>query len=160
MISLQREPYSDALANEILPLGQKCWDEGTALKGESCAYYGHRDVQIEPDLSLYRSVSDSGRLIIFTIRDEAKLVGYAVIMVYRSPHHQKLTTANGDSIYIEPEYRVHSPVLLDKIINEVKSAGAVTLNWWVSKDGHMYALLEKMGFVGDEIVMEKFLCAS
>lgn len=160
MISISREPYSETLQYEILPLAQKCWDEGSLAKGEHCAFHGKRDVQIEPDFVLYKTISDNGRLIIFTIRDEDVLVGYAIVMVYPSPHHKKLITANGDSIYVEIAYRGHSPVLVEKVINEVTETGAVTLNWAVSADSPMYDLLVKFGFVGDEIIMEKLLCAS
>ena len=160
MISIQRESYSDGLAKELLPLAQKCWDEGTLAKGESCAFYGKRDVKIEPDYGFYKFIADSGRLILFTIRDSGALVGYAVILVYRSPHHQKLITANGDSIYVEPAYRVNSPVLIEKVLQEVSTTGAVTINWAVSKDGPMYELLSKYGFTADETIMEKLLCVS
>ena len=159
MITVQQEPYSEALATELLPLAQKCWDEGTALKGESCAYHEFRDVKIEPDLVTYTALADKGALIVFTIRDDLALVGYAVAMVYFSPHHRKILTANGDSIYVDPPYRVHSVVLLEKIIEAVRATGAKTMNWCVSANGPMYDLLCKYGFGADEVVMEKFLCA-
>jgi GNAT superfamily N-acetyltransferase len=160
VIVIEREAYSESLKPEILPLAQKCWDEASAAKGEHCAFNGKRDVKIEPDFALYQAISDNDRLVLFTIRDDAKLVGYAIALVYPSPHHCKLITANGDSIYVEPPYRVHSPVLVEKIINEVSKTGAVTMNWGVTKDEPMYRLLSKFGFVADEVIMEKLLCVS
>jgi len=158
-VTIQREPYSDALGHELLPLAQKCWDEGTVLKGENCAYHAFRNVSIEPDFTMYMELAQKNALIIFTVRDDALLVGYVVAMVYYSPHHCKILTANGDSIYVQPEYRTHSVSLVEKVINEVKLTGAKTMNWAVSPNSPMYDLLGSFGFVGDEVVMEKLLCA-
>lgn len=159
-VTIQRQEYSDALGQEILPLAQKCWDEGTLLKGESCAYHEFRNVKIEPDFSVYRALSAKGSLIVFTVRDNEVLVGYATAFLYNSPHHCKILTANGDSIYVEPEYRAHASLLMERMINEVKSKGAATMNWMVSPDGPMFEVLSSFGFVGDEIVMEKFIARS
>ena len=159
-VIIEEEPFSQELMTEILPLAQKCWDEATEAKGENCAYHGKRGVQIEPDVDLYQSISDMGRLVIYTMRDEGKLVGYAVALIYPSPHHRKLLTANGDSIYVEEPYRTHSPVLIGKIIKAVEKSGAVTVNWGVTLGSPMYEVLKKFGFVADEVIMEKLLCAS
>jgi hypothetical protein len=158
-VVIERETYSDALGRELLPLAQKCWEESSAEKGERCAFYGHRDIQIEPDFQLYKALSDTDRLILLTVRDGSALVGYAVIIVYVSPHHCKFIAANGDSLYVEPKYRIHSPVLIDKVISEVKRTEAVSLNWGVSPGSPLYEMLLKLGFVGDEVIMEKRLCA-
>ena len=159
MTTIQKEPFSEALCKEILPLAQKCWDEGTELKGETCSYHEFRKgIVIEPDFDLYRQLAEVGRLVIFSIRD-SRLVGYVVAYVYRSPHHVKLLVANGDSIYIEVEYRSYAAAIIKPLLTELKTMGAVSMGWAVSQNGPMYELLKSLGFVGDEIIMEKLLCA-
>ena len=156
---IARESYSESLHREILPLAQKCWDESTRDKDDTCAFYGKRDIQIEPDFDVYQAIDEAGNLIIYTARDDSRLVGYAIALLYVSPHHRKMKTANGDSIYLEPDYRVLAPVLVEKVMADVKEAGAVTLNWGVTKDGPMHELLKRFGFVADELIMERILCA-
>jgi hypothetical protein len=160
MVSIQREAYNESLGQEFLPLAQKCWDEGTALKGENCSYHGHRDIAIDPDYLLYRQLADAGRLLLFTIRDAGILVGYAVSYVFASPHHRKLLVANGDSIYVERGYRAYTPALIEMLLKELKSLGVTNMGWAVSQNGPVYELLCKLGFVADEIIMEKLICVS
>lgn len=159
-VTIQKESFSDTLCQEILPLAQKCWDEGTALKGENCSYHGKRDVEIEPDFGLYRGLSDAGRLVLITARDSAVLVGYIVAYLYQSPHHKKMLVANGDSIYIEPEFRACTATMIKLLLAELEARKALTIGWAVSQTGPVYDLLCALGFVGDEIIMEKLICAS
>jgi hypothetical protein len=158
-IAIQKESFSDALCQEILPLAQKCWDEGTALKGETCAYHGQRAIVIEPDFALYGRLAEAGTLVLVTARYSTKLVGYIVGYLYQSPHHKKMLVANGDSIYIEPEYRGHAASMIEVFLADLKARGALTIGWPVSQTGPVYDLLRALGFVGDEIIMEKLICA-
>lgn len=158
-VTIQKESFSDTLCQEILPLAQKCWDEGTEIKGETCSYHEYRrGVQIDPDFASYQRLETARALALFTMRDTA-LVGYIVAYTYRSPHHKKLIVANADSIYVENPYRGHSPVMIGMLLEALKAMGAISVGWAVSKDSPMYELLCALGFVGDEVIMEKLLCA-
>lgn len=159
-VSIQREPYSEALCKEILPLAQKCWEESTALKGENCSYHEYRDLLIEPDWGLYQRLAELGLLVIFTIREEGALVGYVIVNIYQSPHHCKLKVANGDTIYVVPKYRGQTAALIRKLLAELKSMKVTNMGWAVSANGPVYAMLKKFGFAVDEVIMEKLICAS
>ena len=159
-MKIEKEKFSDELMAEVLPLAQKCWDESTAFKGETCAYVGERDFKIEPNIDAYRTIDEQGLLVIITLRDETKLVGYAIGFLYTAMHHKHILCAIGDSIYIEPEFRSYTAVVASKLESEVKELGAEIMGWPVHFNGPVYELLKAMHYVGDDIVMEKRLCVS
>jgi hypothetical protein len=158
MIIITKETFSREVFDEILPLAQKCWNESTEYKAESCAYYGERDFQIEPDFDSYKRFADNGWLVLVTIRDEADLRGYVVGLLYQSMHHRKILGALGDSAYVEPEYRSYTAVMVEKFENELASLGVAIIGWPVHVNGPVYPLLKSSGYSGDDIVMEKRLC--
>jgi hypothetical protein len=161
MIEIEREEFNSKLAEEMLPRAQACWNESTAFKGESCAYYGDRDFQIEPDTAAYQGLSDQGKLVVVTIRDDGNLKGYVIGFTYYSLHHRKILCGIGDSIYIEPDYRTHTWALAKRFEKEMEGLGVKILGWPVHFNGPVYDVLKAKGYVGDDIVMEKRinLCA-
>jgi len=154
---IAREPFSRALFGELVPLAQRCWKEGTKDKGDACAYHGERDYDIEPDVEQYERLGPA--LIILTLRDDRRLVGYGVGFTHRGLHHKHITCAIADSLYIEPEHRAHFPELIGRFERELAQAGAQIIGWPVSPNGALYPLLLARGYVADDIVMEKRVCA-
>jgi hypothetical protein len=157
-VTIEQEPFDMRLFEQILPLGQKCWEESTILKDKTCAYYGERDFQIVPDVEQYQRFADSGALLIVTVRDSARMVGYLAGFTYRSLHHKRILGAICDSIYIEPDYRSYAVVAIEKFETQMASRGATILGWPTTPNGPIHRILEARGFVGDDIVMEKRLC--
>jgi hypothetical protein len=155
------EPFSVELFDELIPLAQKCWDEGTKDKGVSCAYHGERDYQIEPDRDRYQELDKSGALIIVTLRNDRKLVGYCTGILYRALHHKHILCGNADSLYVEPEHRTYMVIrLIDRFEDELKARGVQIIGWPTHERGPIFKLLQVRGYVGDDIVMEKRLkCA-
>lgn len=159
VINIEREPFSLDLYKEILPLAQKCWEENTKVKAESCAFYGERDFAVEPDVDTYKRLADEGSMLIVTLRDE-RLEGYIIGFLYRSWHHKKLLCGNVDSIYVEPRYRSYTLVMTERLEKEMRKAGAVIIGWPAHPASPVYDLLTALGYVGDDVVMEKKLCVS
>jgi hypothetical protein len=159
-VAIDIEPFNDALLAEIMPLAQKCWNESTTVKGESCAFYGERDFDIEPCVELYQNLHDNGAMVIVTLRDDGVLRGYVEGFVYRSLHHGKVKGGIGDSVYIEPNYRVYAGVLTKRFEDEMQARGVGIIGWPTQLNGPVYGVLKAMGYTGDDIVMEKRLCAS
>lgn len=153
------QTYTDALHAEILPLAQKCWEESTEAKAERCAFYGERSFQIEPDVERYKQLQASGALIIVTLRQYESLLGYVVGFTYRALHHKKILGAIGDSIYVEPRWRSSAGPLVDYFVEELERRGVQIIGWPCDPEGYVCKLLEARGFVGDDLVMEKRLCA-
>lgn len=159
-IDVAKEQLNDELFAEIVPLARKCWDESTSIKGESCAYHGDRDFEIEPDSDQYQALANAGALTLITLRDEGKLIGYAIGILYRSLHHRKILCGFGDSMYIEPLYRFNYAALMaERFEAELAAAGADIIGWPAHKNSSLYGFLKSRGYVGDDVVMEKLLCA-
>lgn len=159
-VEISKEPLSDELLTEILPLAQKCWEESTTIKGESCAYYGKRDFVIEPDTDQYRLLHSVGALTVITLRDAGELVGYVVGILYRALHHRKVLCGLGDSMYLQPTYRFsYATGMAERFEREMTELGAGIIGWPTHMNSPMYDFLKSRGYVGDDIVMEKMLCA-
>lgn len=158
-VSIEVEPFSMDLAEEIKPLGQQCWNESTLVKGETCAFHGARDFVIEPDVEQYDVLNRNGMLLLLTLRDDGVLHGYAIGVLYQSLHHRGIRVGGGDSFYIHPGYRSYTAVMVDKFEGELKSRGAAIIGWPTHSRGPLYDVLKAKGYVGDDVVMEKKLCA-
>lgn len=156
-VTIHTEDFSERILEEILPLGQKCWDESTKDKGETCIYHGERDFDIEPNVEEYRKLAAIGSLIIVALRDGEALKGVVAGFMYKSLHHNKVLCGIGDTIYVEPEYRSYTGPLIERFLKELKDRKVEIIGWPVTLKGPIYKLLIARGFVGDEIVMEKRL---
>lgn len=159
-VAIDKEAFTPALYEEIVPLGRKCWAESTVSKAETCAFYGERDFRIEPDFATYQRLTDQGAVLIVTLRDEGALVGYAVGFVYRSWHHNKIMCGATDTFYVEPDYRAYAAVMAAKFEEEFWTLGAQIIGWPTHANGPIYELLKARGYVGDDVVMEKRICVS
>jgi hypothetical protein len=164
MIGIQVEAFTDGLFDEMLPLIQKCWKECTQIKGETCAYYGEREFDVEPDLEGYKGLARLGSLVVVCLREDG-LKGYAAGFTYPSLHHRKVLGCIGDTIYIETGYRDHMGAVIDRFLREMTSRKADIIGWPVGPRTQVHKLLKERGFVRDDIVMEKRLfkesvCAS
>lgn len=157
--SIGIEILDRALFDEIVPLAQKCWEESTLEKDKACSYYGQRNFKIEPDYGVYRTLELTGKLLVIALRDGARLAGYVIGVTYQSMHHCKIMAALGDNIYIEPEFRSYAPVLVKQFEEQLRQRGAETVGWPVNPESYTCTFLKSVGYVADEVVMEKRLCA-
>jgi hypothetical protein len=156
-VTIERERYDADLFAEALPLAQKCWNESTIIKAETCAFYGERDFAIEPDVEGYQRLADQGVLVFVSMRDDGHLKGYLIGFTYRSMHHKKILCGIVDSAYVEPEYRAYAAVLAARYEKEMRGRGVEIIGWPTHVDGPIYEMLKAQGYVGDDIVMEKRL---
>lgn len=152
-VTIESEPFSRELFDELLPLAQKCWKESTAIKADTCAFYGERDFEIEPDFGAYQRLEDA--LAVVTVRNDGTLVGYVLGFSYRALHHKHVLGGIADTMYLEPDYRCYAPVVAEKFEKEMKARGVGIIGWPTHVNGPTYKLLEQMGYVGDDVVMEK-----
>jgi hypothetical protein len=104
VIQFAREPLTESLWDEAMPLLSAHWDEIAAFK----------DIPLEPDRELYAAGEANGILRCFTARDDtaqrfrfpgAMLVGYALYFVRSNPHYKSSLQANQDVIYLAPSVR-------------------------------------------------------
>jgi len=156
---IAQEPFSASVAAEILPLAQKGWDESTLIKNATCAYFGERAFLIEPDVERYQALASQGLLLLMTLRENTTLKGYILGLTYRSLHHKHILCGIADAIYIDPEYRAYTMVVAEKFEEAMREREVQIIGWPTHIDGPLYEVLKARGYVGDDIVMEKRLCA-
>jgi len=159
-VTIEKESYTRALLDEILPLGRKCWSESTVDKADSCAYYGERDFAIEPDIEQYERIASMGMMAILTLREERVLKGYIVAFTHQALHHKGILCAVIDTIFVEPDYRAYTAVLTERLEKELQALGVHMIGWPTHVRGPVHEILEARGYVADDIVMEKRLCVS
>jgi hypothetical protein len=159
-MNITSEPFTQALADEIVPLGQKSWDECSEIKKDTCSFHGERGFQIQPDIPQYLKLGDS--LLAMTLRHEGRLVGYALIIFYRSLHHAPVRCANVDTFYIESDHRAYMRSFIEAMEEKFHAREVVVVGWPTSPDGKLFGILKLLGYAPDDVVMEKrfseFLC--
>jgi len=149
------EPLTQTLFDEIVPLARKGWAESTVAKAETCAWHGERDFDIDPDFEQYEAMHSVGALVLFTMRDNGALVGYATGTCWRGMHHRHFIVAQSDSFYVEPPYRGHVVRLVRAYEKEMVGRGAAALNWLTHTNGPLFNILVARGYVADESMLEK-----
>ncbi len=118
MIQFAKEPLTDALWDEAMPLLRAHWKEVAAFQ----------DIPLNPDRALYAASEEAGILRVFTARDASggsydtqpvirkeypgwrpleswPLVGYALYFVRPAPHYQSSVQAVQDVLYLHPDRR-------------------------------------------------------
>ena len=154
-VTIAVEPLSRELFDETLPLARKGWAESTIAKAETCAWYGERDFDVDPDFEQYEALAHVGALVVMTMRASGVLVGYLTGTCWKGMHHRHFVVAQSDSFFVEPAYRGHVRRLVRAYEQEMIRRGAVALNWLTHTNGPVYKLLLSRGYVADETMLEK-----
>jgi len=154
-VNIASEPFTQALADEISPLGQQSWDECSEIKKDTCSFHGERGFQIQPDIPQYLNLAAGNSLVAMTLRDGERLVGYALIVLYRSLHHAPVRCANVDTFYIQPDHRSYIRSLIAAMEEQFFAREIVVVGWPTSPDGGMFGILKLLGYAADDVVMEK-----
>lgn len=149
------EPFTRDLADEIVPLGQQSWDECSEIKKDTCAYHGQRGLAIDPDIDQYLYLADHQSLIAMTLRDDGGILhGYALLILYRSLHLKTELCGNVDTFYVQPDHRLSMPRLMSKIEDAFRERGVSIIGWPVTRTGLLYEILQRRGYIADDVVME------
>jgi GNAT superfamily N-acetyltransferase len=150
VVEIEREVYTDELIEEMRPLLFKHWKE--------IATYQDR-IPLDPDFSLYAKLDAMGKLLCLTARLDGRLIGYSVFLLTRVAHYKSTLCAVNDVIYVEPEFRKGSigVRLIRESEKRLKDLGVVKMTWHTKTSNDLSALLLKMGFAVDEIMMAKVL---
>ena len=159
-ISINIEFLTPDLFEELLPMGQKLWDECSEIKKDTCSFHGERGLRIQPNKSMYLSLQAEDRLSVYVLRDdEGAAVGFSFCIFYNSLHHEVVPCANVDLFYIEPEHRILIKRLIRTMEEEFRSRGVVVVGWPISPMGKLFEILKTLGYAPDDVVMEKRICA-
>ncbi len=96
-VAYAREPLSETLWGEIIPLLQAHYEE--------VAHY--KDLPLDPAVAIYERIESTGGLRIYTARAcaDASLIGYLVCFVAPSLHYSGSIFANQDILFVAKEHR-------------------------------------------------------
>lgn len=159
-MKIQKETLTDQLLDEIIPLGQKSWDECSEIKGETCSFHGERGFVIQPDRGRLLEIESAGCMLAMTLRgDDGVLYGFSLCIYYKSLNHAPAQCANVHVFYIEPDHRTCIKRFISEIEKEFISRGVVVVGWPTTPSGKMFPILKLLGYAPDDVVMEKRLCA-
>lgn len=149
------EQFTRVLADEIVPLGQQSWDECSEIKKDTCAYHGQRGLQIDPDIDQYLYLAEHQSLIAMTLRDDGDVLrGYALLILYKSLHLKTELCGNVDTFYVQPACRRSMPRFISAIEETLRERGISIIGWPVTMTGKMFEILQRRGYIADDVVME------
>ncbi|PYE21331.1 hypothetical protein C7410_115174 [Paraburkholderia silvatlantica] len=149
------EPFTRVLADEITPLGQESWDECSEIKKDTCAYHGQRGLQIDPDIDQYLYLAEHQSLISMTLRDDGGVLrGYALAILYKSLHLRTELCGNVDTFYVQPDFRKYMPRFMSQLEDALRERGISIVGWPVTRTGKLYEILQRRGYIADDVVME------
>lgn len=97
MLSAQVEPYGQALG-ELLPLYPLHWRE-VALDQDQ------PEARLAPRFDVYRARDEAGELVLVTLRDGGRMVGYFLCFVAQGLHYSQCLTGQMDILYVHPSVR-------------------------------------------------------
>lgn len=148
MIAFARETLFDVV-EEVDGLLRLHYEELTLNKDR---------IALDPMWGEYRALEAMGRFVLFTARDDGKLVGYSAFFVARHLHYAGLTLATNDVLYLHPDYRAgRTGVKLIRFCERELAAqlGEFKLIWHAKYSNHFARILEKMGYAREEVMMAR-----
>jgi hypothetical protein len=158
-LSINIEPLTSELFEELMPMGQKLWDECSEIKKDTCSFHGERGFKIQPSKSTYLGLQKAKVLTVYVLRDrQGVAVGFSFSIFYNSLHHEVVPCANVDLFYIEPKYRYTIKRLIRTMEEEFRSRNVVVVGWPISPMGKLFDILKTLGYAPDDVVMEKRIC--
>ena len=159
-ITIDIEELNSELFDELMPMGQKLWDECSEIKKDTCSFHGERGLKIQPSKSTYLALQAADKLSVYVLRDvEGEAVGFSFCIFYHSLHHEIVPCVNVDLFYIEPQYRYSIKRLIKTMEEEFRSRGVVVVGWPISPMGKLFEILKTLGYAPDDVLMEKRICA-
>lgn len=138
MITSQVETLRQTL-EELKPLLPRHWEE-LALNRDK--------VPLDPQYDVYQQREDRGEVMLITLRDTGRLIGYFVGFVAPGLHYKTCLTLTEDIFYVWPEARGNGGgfVLFKAVEKEAKRRGVQRM--FVGSKLHKDAswLFEKLGY--------------
>jgi ribosomal protein S18 acetylase RimI-like enzyme len=149
-INITRETLTDELIDELMPLLNLHWDK--------CGLYKSK-LHLEVDKDFYVKAEKSGHALLYTVRSDGILVGYATALLNYQPHHKNDIFAMVDTIYIKPEYRrgMLAIKFMKNLESDLKSRGISVLAYHVGVELDYPELFQWLKYDRSEIVYTKYL---
>ena len=117
-------------------------------------------IPLNPDWDAYQRMEDIGDLVCFTVRKDGVLIGYSVFFLKWHIHYSNTKFAHNDVLYVHPDFRKSSSIGKDLIKyseQELKKYGVNKVVWHIKCDHDWSAIMLRMGYRKDEIMVSKFI---
>ena len=135
--TFQRERLADLL-EEIGPLLVAHWQEVAP----------YQDIPVKPRIEHYLKVDDLGMLRCFTLRQDGKLIGYAIFFAVESLQSEGVKVAKHEVLYIAPEHRLgmRGMKLVHDCDQELRMEGITIVQHTVRPTCDYSEMLERLGY--------------
>lgn len=148
-IKIEQEDLTESLIAEITPLLERHWAE--------VAYF--KDVPVSVNWPIYQVLAKADLLIILTVRELDKLIGYGVYTLNPNLHYDQISQAQQDVLFVESGKRgamIGSKLI--KMADELLSTMGVHSVYHHVKLTHDFSkLLERQGYEQVEKIFVKRL---
>lgn len=138
MITAQIELYSDCI-EEMKPLFVDHWKELGIYQDK---------MPLDPNYALYQFRQNQNELVMPTIRENGKIIGYWPTFITNGLHYNSTLTASMDILYIHPDHRGSGAgkMLFECLRDELKRRGVKI--WYTGSKNHKQIewFLKMMGF--------------
>jgi len=149
-VIIYQEETFDQVIDEIKPLLEDHWEE-IAL---------HKDtIKLNPDYARYEQMFKSGQMRIVTARDDGKLVGYCILLLYHHIHYKDQFMAMDDIFFIAKDYRkgLTGVKLFIKTEEIMKQYGVKKLSMNVKVHQDVGPIFERLGYKETERMFTKMI---
>lgn len=149
MICYQEETFEQVI-EDIKPLLEDHWEE-IALHKDS--------IKLNPNYARYEELFKSGNMKIVTARDNEKLVGYCIMLLYYHIHYKDSFMAMDDIFFIAKEYRkgLTGVKLFIKTEEIMKQYGVTKLSMNVKVHNDVGSIFERLGYKETERMFTKMI---
>jgi hypothetical protein len=138
------------VVQEVQPLLQMHWEELTRNK---------EIAKLAPMWEEYAALEQMGRFVVFTARDDGKLVGYNAFFINKHIHYAGMTLAQNDVFFLVPDHRRGTAALrfLRYCEDQLRELGAMKLTYHCKTVNNFAPILHRLGFADEELIVGKVL---
>lgn len=147
MIGLFTHDHYSHMSSIIEPM----WDDHYAESARNKELF-----RLDPDFSVYQSVSQAGNFIGVVAYDDGLAIGYSVSFIAAHPHYKQAQIAWNDLLYVSPAYRQGSAGgrLMVATRAAAKRRGCKAVSWHAKPNTALDRLLAKRMPVNEHLYMD------
>lgn len=115
------------------------------------------NMPLDPDWQQYTLLEQMGRFLIFTGRDDDKLVAYNAFHLIRHLQSRQFTQAMNDVFYVAPEVRrgITAMRFLNYCDGQLTAEGARQIVYFASPHNNLAPLLHRIGYADRQVMVAK-----
>ena len=116
-------------------------------------------IALAPVWERYAELEKRGVFVLFTARDDGKLIGYSAFFVQTHIHYADMLVASNDVLFLHPGYRKGGTGIKLIMFSErqLKEQGVNKITWHVKFSNDFRPILHRMGYADEETMCGKLL---